>query len=420
MSDFELRPDSSPARGPDATQILWLDPATTPLVLRSDLDPWLREFGSVPDRAVDVVRLAVGVFVADQLEVRGAAFSRTIDLRVHLIEPDAWSGGMLEQLADLLASLSGDRWTIAVLDDTTQTRPTLEADEETHNVDRVALLSGGLDSFAGAVLSSAEAERTRYLGHWNQSPVKRSQNAIRDWFEASGRPLEYDQVRMGVAADKVEQTTRTRALLFMALGVALAVSLGARRLDVPENGFTSINPPLGQERGGALTTRSTHPRTIAAFNRLLEALGIDVLVSNPHAGQTKGELVTAAAAASPGDFASAASATYSCAKPPQFFAGANPNDHCGVCVACIIRRAAFLAAGVPDGTRYAYSYLTGPGRGKFERERLQDAEAVRRAVLSGFDDVDLLAIGPFPDDFDFEAALDLCQRGLTEMSLVRL
>jgi hypothetical protein len=89
-------------------------------------------------------------------------------------------------------------------------------------------------------------------------------------------------------------------------------------------------------------------------------------------------------------------------------------------VACIVRRGAFLAAGVVDATTYAFNTVAGPARDKFERERSRDAAAVRRAILTGFDEIDLLAIGPFPDDFDLDSGLDLCRRGLAEMALVRL
>jgi 7-cyano-7-deazaguanine synthase in queuosine biosynthesis len=418
VTTFELRPTTSDSQVPGAEALLWPGPAKHPGAIVGDLDPWLARFGAVPARALDLARIAVGVFAADQSVHRGAAYSRTFELWVHLLEPEAYTPEILAELADFLASLSGDTWTLGVLRDTS-TPPPPEEPVGREPVERVALLSGGLDSFAGAVLSSASPTSTAYLGHWHQSPVKSAQNAIGTWFTDAGRPIEYHLVRLGLGA-KADSTTRTRAFLFMALGIALATARGASVLEVPENGYTSINPPLGEERGGVLTTRSTHPRTISSLNSLLSSLGIDVAVSNPHALQTKGDLVRAAAAASPGDFAAAASRTYSCAKPPQGFTGADPNGHCGVCVACIVRRGAFLAAGVVDATTYAFNTVAGPARDKFERERSRDAAAVRRAILTGFDEIDLLAIGPFPDDFDLDSGLDLCRRGLAEMALVRL
>jgi len=35
-------------------------------------------------------------------------------------------------------------------------------------------------------------------------------------------------------------------------------------------------------------------------------------------------------------------------------------------------------------------------------------------------DTDLLACGPWPDNFDLDAAADLCNRGLRELALVPL
>jgi 7-cyano-7-deazaguanine synthase in queuosine biosynthesis len=419
MSEFELRLAASTAQVPTARQVTWPAPGSTG-TLDFNLSPTLSAFGIVPDRAIDLVRLAAGVFAADQLVKRAQTFTRSVDLRVQVLDPAPFDDATLAAVADLLRSLSGDDWTLGILADPAARTAAPAPKSVPPAAERVALLSGGLDSYAGAVLSSQLPGRTAYLGYWHQSPERGAQNAIRRWFANSGHALEFHEVTLSVAG-KAEQTTRTRSLFFMALGVALATAHGAETLLVPENGFTSINVPLAEDRGGALTTRSTHPRTIEAFNSLLAAIGIGVRVTNPHADQTKGELVAAAAAVAPAGFTRVASDTYSCAKPPQFFAGVSPVEPCGVCVACITRRAALIAAGVPDRTQYV-SMKVGdwPGRAKFEAQRTEDAEAVRRAVLLGFEMEDLLAIGPFPDSFDFDAGLDLCRRGLAELGRVPL
>jgi len=420
MSEFELRLGASPAQVPTARQVTWPAPGRSG-TLDFSLTPGLSELGAVPDRAIDLVRLAVGVFAADQLQKRSeSTFTRSIDLRVQMLDPARFDNATLAAFADLLRSLSGDDWTIGVLADPVPRPPQAGPEPDVPAAARVALLSGGLDSFAGAVLSSQLREHTVYLGYRHLSPEAGAQNRILRWFKDSGHPLEFHEVSLSVAG-KAEQTTRTRSLFFMALGVALAAARGAETLVVPENGFTSINIPLGEDRGGALTTRSTHPRTIDAFNALLAAIGIGVRVVNPHADQTKGELVRAAAAVAAVGFADVASATYSCAKPPQFFAGVSPVEPCGVCVACITRRAAFIEANVPDRTPYVSTKAGAwAGKAKFEAQRMEDAEAVRRAILIGFEPEDLLAIGPFPDAFDFDIGLDLCRRGLTELGRVPL
>ena len=50
---------------------------------------------------------------------------------------------------------------------------------------------------------------------------------------------------------------------------------------MPENGFTSLNVPLAANRGGVLTTRSTHPWTFTLLLRVLDGLGLSVAVDEP-------------------------------------------------------------------------------------------------------------------------------------------
>lgn len=422
MTAIEFRPWTSPAQVAAGQDVAWLAPSAEPRAIRTDVDPWLTSFGPVPHHAIDLVRLAAAAFSADQMKERLQGFSRSLDLRVHLIDPARWSDEILADLADLLASLTADDWRLEVLQDTSEDRPAADVEKEWKRARRVALLSGGLDSFAGAVLSSRD-EDTIYLGHWDQSAAKKSQNAVKSWFSSSGRPIDYEQVWFAINAQqgKVERTTRSRSLLFMALGVAMATARGAQVVEVPENGHTSLNPPLGPERGGALSTRSTHPRTFARLNALLTNVGIDVQVRNPQHDKTKGELVALALAASPGDFAGAAAETLSCAKlNGNYYKGGNPNYHCGLCVACIVRRGSLIAAGVVDGTPYLFETLVGDALAKLLRDRASDIEVVKRAILIGFDDDDLIASGPYPDDFDFDAGLALCRRGLAEMARVPL
>jgi hypothetical protein len=210
-------------------------------------------------------------------------------------------------------------------------------------------------------------------------------------------------------------------MLFMALGIALATGRGAHLVEVPENGHTSLNPPLGPERGGALSTRSTHPRTFARMNGLLTNLEIEVAVRNPHHDKTKGELVALANAVSPGDFALAAAETLSCAKlNGNYYKGGNPNYHCGLCVACIVRRGSLIAASVADNTPYLCETLVGDARAKLLRDRASDVDAAKRALLTGIEEEDLLVTGPYPDDFDLDAGLEVCRRGLAEMARVPL
>src|SRR5262249_51932596 len=91
-----------------------------------------------------------------------------------------------------------------------------------------------------------------------------------------------------------EPSSRSRSLLFLALGLAVA-SIHGVPLWIPENGFASINPPLGSERLGSLSTRTTHPTFLQGLTAALAKVGAHSAIENPFAGSTKGEMFQMAA-----------------------------------------------------------------------------------------------------------------------------
>ena len=345
-------------------------------------------------------------------------YSRTINLCVRLVEPAPWEAS-IDSVCDLLHWLTGDSWNLELSSDGLQ-RPTCSAIEADSKVKSVSLLSGGLDSLCGALLHDNEPRLL--LGHWDNTTVKAAQNRSYAWLSSAltGCPPYY-QVQLTQTAPKREPSSRSRSLLFLSLAVAAAEGYGAERVVVPENGFTSLNPPLGTERGGALSTRSTHPSTIHRVNLVLSNLSSPVQIENPHAGMTKGELVQQAASACGVDFAKGAAETLSCGKlDGRLYKGGNPNHHCGLCIPCLVRRGSLLAAGVADETPYLCDSLIGDAQIQLVNRRADDVIALRCVLEDRIDDTTVMALGPFPLDFDLDAACDLCARGLDELQLVRL
>jgi 7-cyano-7-deazaguanine synthase in queuosine biosynthesis len=423
MTAFELRVGDRPAaRAATAVRLNWSIESGHRGDVWSPFDPWLSTFGRLPDNVVDLVRFATGVYFADLMTRRPpTTFTRTIELTVEVVDAAAWTEERLDQLADLLAFLTADEWHLTALPSTRRRlRVRASRDAVPAPVERVALLSGGLDSFAGAVVSSAQPG-VIYVGHWDQSITKAAQDAVRGWLVRSGRRIEYVQMRHALrnAHRKNERLMRSRAFLFMTLGVAVAAARRAHVVEIPENGFTSLNPPLTPDRRGALSTRSTHPWSIASMNALLAGLGIGIVVVNPYELTTKGELVRQAAAASAVDLADGVALTLSCAKLNGNWLGGNVHLGCGLCVADLVRRGALSTAGVADTTRYNADELSGTARATLRRYRQADLDAVEYAVLGGISEEELLALGPFPDDFDLDAALELCRRGLDELDRAR-
>ena len=417
MIAFELMPEGATAHADAAHQLLWPAVAGENETVRASIGAWLGSFGAPSDGAIDLVRIASGAYMADRLSPRRTGFSRTIRLHVQVVDASPW-GAACGLVADLLHWLTSDTWQLEFSDDGME-RP--DDDVAAEPAGTVALLSGGLDSFCGALLGRDEPSRL-LVGHWDNSTVKGAQDRTWEWLSGDGDiGSMYRQIRLTQAEKKREASSRSRALLFTALAIAAASGAGATVAEVPENGFTSLNPPLGANRGGALSTRSTHPWTFHLARQLLADVGIGAELRDPHMHRTKGELLAAAVAAGPASIRDGAAKTLSCGKlDGRLYPGGNQNHHCGLCVPCLVRRGGFIAAGLPDDTPYLVNYLAGDSYEKLLRRRADDVAAVRLALERGFDDVDLAAQGPFPNDFEFEAALDLCHRGFEELRTVPL
>ena len=110
-------------------------------------------------------------------------------------------------------------------------------------------------------------------------------------------------------------------------------------LYVCENGFISINAPLTDARLGSLSTRTTHPVYMGHFQKLLSAADLRITLEIPYQFKTKGEML--AACSDQPFLRTVAHASTSCGRYAR-----NGYKHCGRCLPCLIRRAAFHTWGV--------------------------------------------------------------------------
>jgi hypothetical protein len=208
-------------------------------------------------------------------------------------------------------------------------------------------------------------------------------------------------------------------VMFTCCATALAATRGASTVLVPENGFTSLNPPLAPNRGGPLTTRSTHPTTFAYANALNARLGVDITLINPYEWDTKSELLDKAMSVAGIEWMERTTpGSISCAMlNGQVFKGGNPNLNCGVCVACMTRRGAIRKSGLSDETRYLDQILEGESLKKFLSQRGHDIAAVRACDGWTPSIATLIAMGPFEPGFDYDRAQGLLVRGIEELVL---
>lgn len=346
----------------------------------------------------DFLSIALAVFAADRFVLRANspdAWTRTIALDVELVDPTSWAA-QAERLAAALRFLSGDIWYLRFY---TGGRAAPTFVPQATDRDCACLFSGGLDSLIGAMNLMAAKRRPFLISQ--ASPKEGSVQAyLADKIGLKDHRFESRVIERG--REPYEPSSRSRSLLFFAYGALAASSLGGQ-LIVPENGLISVNPPLTRRRLGSLSTRTTHPYFVSSLQAVLNAVGVGVTVVNPYATQTKGEMLARCQHA---DIAKLAHQSYSCGK------GKRLNQQCGVCVPCLIRRAAFHAAGLKDDTPYYVPNLA-------HAVDNDDVQAARLAVAQ-LDSRNLARwaaeAGPLPSDPALHGALvDMVRRGSQEL-----
>lgn len=394
--------------------------------LHTTIGPRLEQLGPVPDAHVDFVRLAALVYLVDRTTPRSKRrFERDVELSVPVADPNGWAAHA-NGLSELLHLLSSDRWTLTF---TLARPPRRRTVAPAHQHDLVLLFSGGADSLSGALVAHAEGLHPLLASHWDFTITGGVQNRLVDQLETLwGQRPDVAKVRLGRKTHQVrsgvkfrqEGSSRSRSLLFLALGLAIA-SVNDAELRMAENGFASLNVPLTGERRAALSTRTTHPGFLHDLGELLRQLGLHVALSNPFEQLTKGEVYRRVAdALGDDDAARLLSASHSCAKPNRG-EGFSADTHCGACFGCLVRRAAFAASGLTDTTVYIEQELRGqPGRNaRLGRDWRTTYESARARVTRGVSIADILTLG-LPDGYDLDEALRVAQAGVAELDLVRL
>lgn len=418
---IELAADGDTQRDTRSTLHQWPLRAGHTDTMRAGIDWDATQFGRPSAQAKDLLRVVTAAYIADRTARQPAKdLTRPLTLTVHVEQPDAWTQTAQEQAVDLLHWLTGDDWSLRCVKSKAK-RKKVEQVLGLDTADDICLVSGGLDSLCGALVRLRQPGSPFFLGHADTSTlIRRAQKHVRKHLAEKTPPRTYTQYPLRHLGKARHRTPKTRSLLFMTMAITAASGMGATRVLVPENGFTSINPPLEPSRAGVMTTRSTHPWTFHSLNELLATLGLDgITVINPHHHLTKGQLLAEAMPEGTLADQELAAATVSCAKPnPGRPPGGNPNTQCGVCIACLVRRAAFIASGLPDLTEYAVeTWATAPAEA-VRWYRRHDIAAWRSATENGIARHRVLGSAAWPPETDFDSVLDLVDRGLKELARV--
>lgn len=306
---------------------------------------------------IDLLYISVFIYAVDRAISRESfrdSFTRELSLIVPVWEVDLWRNHK-ESLTNILGFLSGDIWHFdfvkrnnAVIEDTTV--------EVRDSGGYISLLSGGLDSFIGAIdLLEQGIKDTVFLSWYGGGKnIHPSQKAVRQALKINYglEDNSFGEFYLSVSSPK-EDTMRTRSFLILSHAVAMCFEKRnvKNTILIPENGFISINIPLTDARMGSSTTRTTHPYFIMLFNELIKSLGFNIRAENPYRFKTKGQMINECL--NQRLLTQNLNRTISCAHPDSKD-GLSIN-HCGYCWPCIIRRSAMNASGINDPTEYRIS-----------------------------------------------------------------
>jgi len=315
----------------------------------------IRRAGFAPSvQAWDFTSIALSIAAVDMSYPRKKSadgWTRQIELDICLKEPLMWvpQRGRLEST---LCFLTGDFWKLNFYSGGDAPPVPTQRQLKSYDADCVSLLSGGVDSLVGAIDLTASGRQPLFVSKVVTGD-KDIQRDIAVKLGATDRHIQWSYARR--PPYEAEGSTRGRSIIFFAFAAlaasAIEKSTGPVSIYVPENGFISQNVALTPGRLGALSTKTTHPVYLKGLQHVWDRVGINATLGFPYDYQfrTKGELL--AGCKNKNLLLELIPESTSCGRY-----GTYKKTHCGRCVPCLVRRAAFLKAEMLDVTTISTAY----------------------------------------------------------------
>src|ERR1035437_6175156 len=354
--------------------------------------------GSLSPVAQDLLSLAQAAYLKDREVRRGSSpddprWHRPLSLTVPVRQWDVWSSTDVSQaVVSLLDWMTDDTWAVswarhAQSLDSGQSRLSLPGAER-----EGMLFSGGRGAVAGAAILLASRDLLAVGIATNRVMQGFQSRTLTSLHKARLGSLESRLIEFSVVGGKrdIEPTRRTRGLVFLAVGAAVALQHGRQRCVMAENGVGAITLPLPWAQSGAMTSRSAHPRTLRKFSELIQLLTQQPFdFAAPFMSMTKGEMV----AKLPEVARDACNASESCDRAAS---GRGALERrCGYCTSCLLRRMSFSAADRANWDTRPYLADTRPDvELSRQPEMLWQAATLDRALRRGGRDE---LVRAFPD-----------------------
>jgi 7-cyano-7-deazaguanine synthase in queuosine biosynthesis len=210
--------------------------------------------------------------------------------------------------------------------------------------DGVALLSGGQDSFVGALDLISAGRTPLLLSHTASGATNTAQAKVEEHLRAMHAAVH----RLKLSARKKneagfpgdESSQRSRTFLFVGAAAVIAAAGGSNQVWLNENGIMALHVPMTAARIGSLSTHTASPPIVERMRALAsDVLDVDLRVDNDLVSKTKPEVVELAVSLGAGD---QLQDTVSC------WSIGRSRTHCGLCAPCLLRRISCETHGVAD------------------------------------------------------------------------
>lgn len=277
-------------------------------------------------------------------------------------------------LEEILNFLTGDIWYLNFVGG--GYLPKQKSTAKLLKEDQVCLLSGGMDSLIGAIDTVANGFTPAFV-----SQLAKGDRLTQSKFanQISSHSFSFQVNHNCTVRGASENSQRPRSFIFFAIAILVATATQNYKNNqtieilVPENGFISVNIPLTTRRVGSLSTRTTHPIYMKLMNELLQKLGMNIKLVNPYQFQTKGQMLQKCK--DQNLLNALVPKSTSCGKYERF-----GYKHCGRCVPCLVRRAAFNRWLGNDPTSvYVHNDLS---KNDERHLNFDDVRAVRTAIFN--------------------------------------
>ncbi|MBD3343286.1 MAG: hypothetical protein GF353_29590 [Candidatus Lokiarchaeota archaeon] len=316
---------------------------------------------NISNLMIDLLEIASLVYAADQVAKRGSKkdigegkyWRRELRFIIPVREYKIWKQKeVLLALEEVLGFLSEDDYTFEFQQQKEESGISQYLDFGSggcsgFEAEELVLFSGGLDSLGGAIQEIVVNEaKTLLVSHRSSKKTDPRQQKIVKLLEGYIPNGNFLHIPVWVNKDSKitkEDTQRTRSFLFISLASAVASVFNLNRIRIYENGITSINLTNIEHMIGARASRTTNPKVLKGFEKLLNIITEKKIeVENPFIWKTKAEIVNLIGDRHLGIIMKQA---ISCSRT---MASSNKHPHCGRCFQCVSRRFATLASEYPD------------------------------------------------------------------------